>query len=482
MELLEKYKAARDYCIIRFYAFIINFWEVVNTDEYIDNWHIEYIADFLQEQWFKYMSGDEIHTNVIINIPPGMSKSTIISQMFPVWIWLHFPKAVIITTSYAPSLANDNSIKSKDIFRSEKFQIFFQEYYKTRFGKYIYLTKDTEMDWRNNFGGVRYATAGGVLTGKHAHIIFRDDPMSVEQAASKTKREKIHRFNDKTLPSRKKNKERTPIYTIMQCLHEDDTTGHEMKKDKKIYRICMPCKVSKYVNPPELKDKYINGFLDPVRLNQKVLDEQKADLGSYAFSGQYEQTPYPEEGGKIKKEWFNYCKEVELPRNLTWDMWVDGAYTKDTANDPTGLMICAYSESLNRLFIRHGVCDWMEMPELLKFVPEYLANNGRSRNTKIWIEPKASGLSLKQLLNKLTKLSAINITGHLVAEGKEARLQVASPKIESGRITLVEGSWTEDFVKQICGFPNLEHDEFVDLIGYAVEEYFNGDFRIKRKN
>jgi phage terminase large subunit-like protein len=42
-------------------------------------------------------------------------------------------------------------------------------------------------------------------------------------------------------------------------------------------------------------------------------------------------------------------------------------------------------------------------------------------------------------------------------------------------VFLVVDVWNEEFVEEVCGFPAKAHDEYVDLIGYAI------DFHLKRK-
>ena len=56
-------------------------------------------------------------------------------------------------------------------------------------------------------------------------------------------------------------------------------------------------------------------------------------------------------------------------------------------------------------------------------------------------------------------------------DSKGTRLSTCSPKVECGRVVLVEGEWNEDFVEEVAGFPTQTHDEFVDLLCYAID-YF----------
>lgn len=473
-ELEKLYAIRAKDCADSFYQFFIEFWDTVNQDAELElNWHIEYLCNEMQEIVERAIRKEPKKEDVIINIPPGLSKSTIVSQMLGAWTWIHAPYFVIITSTHSNDLSVDQSIKSKDIFKHERWHKYFQPIIYEKFGKYLHLVKDNEKDWRNNFGGVRFFTSvGGGIIGKHAHLILWDDLIDVEKANSELVRNKANRHISKTLPTRKKDKEVTPTIGIMQRLHENDPTGYLMALNPKIRNIVLPARDSGDINPPELREKYVNGLLEPNRLPESILEEQEVLLGQYDFAGQYDQNPVPKGGGKVKYEWFEYVDEIDLPVGLVWNLWIDGAYTKKTENDPTGLMICAFDKHRQKLYVRHAKDAYMEMPELLHEIPRYCDMYGVGNRSRAFFEPKASGHSLQQMINVETELSAVLIVGKLVSDGKEARLSVLSPKVEAGKVVLVKGNWNDKFTTQICSFPVAKHDEYVDLLGYACDEHF----------
>jgi predicted phage terminase large subunit-like protein len=458
-------------CINSLHYTLRYFWDVIIQDKFIDNWHIPFLCSELESIIKRVVAREKKEYDLIVNIPPGTSKSTIITIMSDVWAWLQDPSLVMINSSYSSGLSIDHSIKFSTIVHSDLFNDTFQSYFLSKFGKKLTFEKDTEAIITNNFGGSRIATStGGTITGKHAHIIKRDDPVDPEQAESKAYREKANRFNDRTLSTRKKDKESSVTITVMQRLHENDTTGNELKKEgKRIKHICLPAQLSNNVKPKELAENYIAGLLDVNRLSKSILEEQKRDLGSYGYSGQFMQNPTPEGGGKIKSEWFQFIDEKLLPLGND-DLFIDGAYTKDSENDPSGFLVTRFKG--NTLYILHATSKWLELPGLLNFIPNYVDNFNFTINSKILIEPKASGKSTKQMLTEKTRLNAVEIKSKLVIEGKESRAQVAAVKIETGRVVLVKGSWNDEFIDQLIGFPNKEHDEYIDLIGYACEYYF----------
>lgn len=114
---------------------------------------------------------------------------------------------------------------------------------------------------------------------------------------------------------------------------------------------------------------------------------------------------------------------------------------------------------------------------MLKFLPEYLyANDYDSAQSTLRVEPKANGKSVVQQLEESTDL---NVTyTPTPRDPKDVRLHAVAPKIECGRVFLVDSDWTEDFIDEICGFPNKAHDEYVDVLGYAIN-YFSDNADIE---
>lgn len=474
-------KAEAERCIDSFYQFLRHFWHTINSEELEDNWHLHYLCGKLQKYGEQIRDREDALPDCIINVSPGTTKSTIVSQMFNAWLWLHAPWACVISSSYSYDLSRGHSAKTKEIILSEQYQTWYQSYFKIRFGKYLKFKKNTERVYENNFGGFRYATGtDGAVMGRHAHVILIDDPMNMRQSESEAYRKKANTFSVGALSTRKKNKKKTPTIMVMQCLHAMDTTGYMIEKakekNKKIDHIVLPAKLSDNLKPKKLAKYYVNGYFDANRMSQEVLDEAKVDLGSFGFAGQFMQRPSPEDGGKVKREWWQYVDRKDLPADLVWHKMIDGAYTKNTKNDPTGIMTYAFDEDTKTIYVLHWESAHREMPQLIKRLKETWKQPEWSHESKHYIEPKATGHTLAQYIKEDVSQTAVlltdKMTGKLVSDGKEARLQKASPKIEAGQVILVRGHWNDAFIQEICGFPNEEHDEAVDCIGYACGKHF----------
>lgn len=454
-----------------YYLFFKWCWPIISQEPFVDSKHIKIIARRLQYLGMKIINREkpDYLTN-LFSVPPGSTKSSLISQAWINWLWLLDPSIKLLDCSYAASASEKNSFVAKQIFKSEEYQGLFNPIIKKFHGKDIFLVKDWADDWENNFGGKYFATSTtGTATSFHFHVLVFDDPMNARIADSDTERERSNRMHDSTFPSRKINKEIVPSIYVAQRLHEDDTLGHVMKKADPFYYLCLPAELSDKVSPPELRELYDNGLLDPIRMNHGILDKYKTDLGSYGYACQFGQSPYPEAGGHIKKDWFMFCEEA--PGDIAWDLWIDGAYTEKAKNDPSGFMICGFHIMTNRLYIKHCSSDRLTIPDVIKKVVSLVSEYG-DRATMIHIEPKASGYSFIQMIQQETLFNVTRITGRLVQDGKMARVKYAAPKVESSRVYLVKANWNNEFITQLTAFPNYSHDEYCDLLGYAVKHYF----------
>ena len=69
------------------YRFVKEFWSEIEPEEFQDNWHIKYICDEIQIVAERVFKREPKLYDLVINIPPGQSKSTIVTVMAPAWFW-----------------------------------------------------------------------------------------------------------------------------------------------------------------------------------------------------------------------------------------------------------------------------------------------------------------------------------------------------------------------------------------------------------
>jgi len=444
-------------CKRRFFKFFCEFWETIEATQLQLNWHIEFICDELQSTYEAWERG-ESQPDILLNVPPGSSKSTIVTQLFPAWLWVKNPSIRIISSSYANDLSTSHAVKTRDCLKSDKFALYFPGHIKFK------EDSDGKTNYKNTKKGERFVTStGGRVTGMHADFILNDDPINPEQSAGEAELLKATRFSSKTLSTRKTNKKRTVTIMVMQRLHDLDPSGDWIKKKRNLHHICLPGRLSKNVKPEYLKDKYIDGLLDPARLDAAALEKMEEDLGSYGFSGQVMQQPSPE-GGGIWKKWIIPVPDHEMPerrelRDYGSD-W-DTAYTEKAGNASSAYIISGVKN--NKMFIDNFGFFNLEFPELI----EEMVNLPSPH----YIEAKASGKSAKQTLTR-AGIVAIEVE---VNSDKIARARDATPKAQAGmvycRASLLDRLYN-DSEQGILKFPNGHKQDLADTLAQAIQRHF----------
>lgn len=440
----------------------------VKTD-YNFNWHHKLIVEKV-EQFLK----DPNKKNLGIFVPPQHGKSEILSRLFPAFALGVNPDLKIAVSSYSSDLADSFNRDIQKIIDSELYQDVFPETKlnsKNVITTQSWLRNSEIFEIVNKKGFLKSVGVGGGLTGRSIDLAIIDDPVKDDiEAQSATYRERVWQWYLTVLSTRLHNNSKQVL--IMTRWHEDDLAGRllnpETNKDYKDWEV-IKIPAIKEDAPNEYDHRQIGEPLWPERHSKEKIEKLRS-LSERTFESLYQQNPVNKDGNKIKNEWIEYVDSV--PANLKVDLWIDGAYTKDSQNDPTGLMVTSFDPLTNTLYIIHAHSALMEMPELLEFLKTYKMSHKLDNRSCAFIEPKATGKTLKQLLNVQTKIAAIEIKSYLVQEGKEARLQAASPYIQSGKTKLLKGSWNDKFTAQLTGFPKVKHDEYVDLLGYASEYYF----------
>lgn len=454
-----KASAQRTLCKQSFFFFVRTFWDTVIAEEPVYNWHIEYICNELQAIGQRVKDRlPAVHDYTIINVPPGSSKSTIASIMYPAWCWVIDPTQRFICSSYSSDISEDLANKARRLLNSDKFKRLFHD---------VGILKDSLSHIENDKGGERYTTStGGSVTGKHAHQIIVDDPQNPKKASSEAERKQAEDHIFQTLSTRKVDKELTPTIVIMQRLHESDVTGAILKKaGLRVHHICLPAELSSNVKPAHLASYYKKGLFDSVRMSPAVLQQMRAALGSYGYAGQFDQTPSPADGGIFKKSWFEIVDKAR-PFGAVVHFRLDTAYTAKQTNDPTAIL--AYYRQGNEVFVLDCQSVRLEFPELCKFITTYVANTGGSHRSKIKIEPKASGKSVVQELRRMTALNVME--DRPPKDDKVTRANGASPKCEAQRVKLHRGQWNDDFLNELAAFPNGAHDDKVDVLVATVHD------------
>jgi len=317
---------------------------------------------------------------------------------------------------------------------------------------------------RERFSKRLTTSTGGQLTGRGGDIIIIDDPLKAEDAHSETARTKCAEWVRTTLMSRFDNPATGAVVLVMQRLHVDDLAGVLLEaggwdhlnlsaiadKDARI-----PISVSRW------QERKIGDLLHPARLGMPELDRLKRDLGSLAFSAQYQQSPAPADGNIVKRAWFRYYDPAQLERRSmtivqSWDTALKGDPSSDYSVGTT------WAKDDNNYHLLDLVRVRAAYPDLINTVKGSIEKH---EPDIVLIEDAGSGSSLIADLD----YQGIPTRPVKARTDKESRLSRVSAMIENGNVHLPKDAhWKDDFMLEVLAFPNGRHDDQVDSMSQAL--------------
>lgn len=289
----------------KFEVFLRVFFELIEGQKFLWNWHHRLMCDAIESVY-------RMETiRLILNLPPGATKTEIFSIFFMVWGIMKCQtegrSSRWFPMSYSADLVKTNTERAKSIIESEPYM----ELWTLRANKSTKAKDNWEFKDRNGNRHVCYGTSiGGQVTGRRAGFMTRgftgalmlDDPISPTMAESALKLATANRRINRVCRSRLA-RDSVPIVMIQQRVAVGDTTDFMMsdKMPDTFDLIKIPALVGRdYIRslPKKLrrsclKDTQFKGervsywpFKEPT---STLLNMEKAD--NYMFSAQYQQEP-----------------------------------------------------------------------------------------------------------------------------------------------------------------------------------------------
>jgi|LSQX01.3.fsa_nt_gb predicted phage terminase large subunit-like protein len=445
-----------------FYEFFKFYWDVINHEPLVDNWHIKYLCDELQIVAERVFKREKKLYDLIINIPPSTSKTSIVNIFFPLWCWVNDYSLQFISVSYSYQLSINISERCRDVMRSDLFKKYF-------FDVKIKEDSDTKQLFRvvkdNQVGGFRYATSvGGTISGIHGHFILLDDPVNAVDSLSDTMIRNTNDWLDNVIFSRKVDNDVSVVILIMQRLHENDPAGYLLSKNKNIKHICLPALQSDKISPPDLKKNYIiDGLLDGKRLSKEILEQKRIEMGDYAFAMQYMQEIVPKAGSFFdvsKLLTINNIDEKEIIRKVRY--W-DKAGTHQAGCYTVGVkMAMLKNRTYAVLDVVRGQWEASEREKIIRQVAEL---DGQQVTVFIEQEPGSGGKESAE--STIRNLAGFRCIADRPTGDKISRADTLAVQLNAGNVSMLRAEWNNEFKREFEFFPYGKFKDQVDATSGA---------------
>lgn len=473
--ILEKPHLLRaEICRRSFAEFVREMWDTIIPEKLVWNFHMDVMCNELQFVAERVFQNLPKLYDLVINVPPGTSKSTIAVQMFPAWCWTRAPWTRHICGSYSGPLALEHADLSRDILKSNKYQLYYPEVE-------IRVDRDNKTSFRNNKGGTRFSTSvGGTVTGTHGHFLIVDDPLNPRKAASPAERQSAIHWMRQTLSTRKVNKAVALTILVMQRLAEDDPSGDMLGDDKwKTKHICLPGEITTIrnskgeqervkVSPPELekyyhKDEHGNLLLDPVRMPKPVLEELEGILGQYGYAQQILQEASPPSGGMFRTNQFVLCDKPPAKVTKKVRYW-DKAGTQDGGKFTAGVLMGELEGIDPKKPLGWIVLDVQRGQWRTEIREQNIKRQAEldGVETTVYIEQEPGSGGKESAESTIKNLASFVVYKDRPVGDKIFRADPYSVQVNNGNVYVLNREWTRPFLDEHRFFPVGKFSDQVD--------------------
>lgn len=419
---------------------------------YLPNWHIKAIAHQLQ----RIREGKV--TRLIINMPPRYLKSLTVSVILPAFLLGHDPRMKIFGVSYSNDLSAKHAADFRAIVQSDWYQRAFPS---------MRIARMADADVFTTKRGFRRSTSvSATLTGLGGDMIILDDPQKPVDAQSETLRNSLNQWFTNTLLSRLDNKAYGVIILVMQRVHLRDLTGFLVENSSDWNVLSLPAiaeadeKIE--VGESEYHKRRTGEALHPQYETISTLEKLRTEMGSAIFSAQYQQSPVPEGGAMIRREWLSYYDVLPERSYRTkviqsWDTAAKVGSQNDWSVCTTWLLVDKH------FYLMDVTRGRYEYPQLRA---KAIALAQRYDPLKILVEDASTGIALAQ---ELKQSGIYTVKPVPIERDKQGRLFVHQAKFEGGLVFFPRRApFLAELETELLTFPQGKHDDQVDSLSQAL--------------
>ena len=462
----------------------------------VDGWSMDAVCAHLEA-----VSMGEID-RLIINIPPGHSKSMLANVFWPAWEWRTRPWMRYISASYAQDLAVRDLVRCRDLLMSE--------WYQKRWPMQLKIDQNLKTSYTNTSTGFRFASSvGGSLTGYRGDRIILDDPHSVKTAESDAHRMESLRWMTETVPTRLNESKLVPssIVVIMQRLHEEDVSGLLLESGQDWTHLCLPMEwedehrsrttvhwtspILGITDPEPFMDprghmpsripdvegaerKDVETILFPERFSRDKVEKLKTafrQMGDdYAVAGQLQQRPAPRGGGMFKVDDFNLVDSAPEGGYSCrgWDLASTSKRKNKRAAHTAGCLVRIVDD---KIYIMGMERDQLSAGEVDEMIVATAIADGNKVPISLPQDPGQAGVHQKRYM--AGKLHGFNVHFSPESGDKEFRAVPIASQVRAGNVYVVKGRWNKAFFAEAASFPNGTFKDQIDALTRAYAYLVN---------
>ncbi|AMV35715.1 Terminase-like family protein [Pirellula sp. SH-Sr6A] len=468
-------KIIRRHCELEFAEFVRHAAKILIPGFVWGN-HIQVVCDHLQA-----VQAGKVD-RLMVNLPPGCTKSTLLSVLWPAWVWTVEPDATFLCVTYNQDLTVRDAVACRELIADP--------WYIDRWGDKVQVAfgHDAKTFYRLTAGGWRLSTTrSGRATGDHPKYVIIDDPLSVEKSKNANERKAFNDWYRDTLSTRGVAKGVRHVVG-MQRVHVDDPCGmferenefaERAGEEKPWHQVMLPMR---YDPEYKMEDRGFGGdwrtekgeLLYPQLLDEKKVTKLERSLGASNSSAQLGQRPIRKDGEFFKCSNIKIIRRDEAPFEFDavcrfWDRAAsveDGAYTAGALVGRKG----------SKFYLLHMIRKRMTAGDVEAAIEMNVKLDEIEFGfSKLWtcfeIEGASSGKRVAEIT--INRLRGHRVYGVRAKDSKEVHAEPLSIAIENGDVYAIEGPWLTEVFDEMEVFPSGPFKDQSDAFAGAYLELVN---------
>lgn len=493
-EIRERYNDAQrdpEQIASSFLSFLRLAWPHAGIDKpFVCNWHHELLCS----EYESLAAGDFLR--MLVNQPPGTTKSLIAGVFFMAWRWTINPRESCFYGSYSDEIPKTTNRHLKTLLTSK--------WYRRRWGKKFTITKCTEKDIVNSAGGWRIGRGvGGGGTGQHPDYVFVDDPQKGIATSSANEMRKAALWYANTLATRGIMKNARHAI-IQQRLATNDLSGvvlgevdaqdndntddgnalAELSAKYIWHHVCLPMRFkpeSEYRHPKDprtapgellwpdvMNQEHVAATINGMRLAGEPNPE--AQLDQHPRQSQSNMFP---DIGECRIAFANLPRLIQQGRAIrSWDR----AGTEGDGDYSVGVLIVKLEGRYYILDVVRKQLHFTQRDELICRTAQHDARMFPTYRVVNEIMPGPDGKQVHSELARKLAAIGVHLSGQPATKSKPVRAAPFSGAVANSLVFVLDGKpWTDRFIDEYSRFPNGSYDDQVDAGAHGYNAHRDWD-------
>lgn len=392
-----------------------------------------------------YLAGENL-------IPTHNSKSSMITEAFPLWLIFHNPNLNILIVSNSAGLSEKFGIALRELVNKygAEFNIYLSD---VKHAATYLMFSDEDGNLYN--GSIRLVGAGGSITGQDVDYLIIDDPYEGFSDITPGQLEKKINWFKTIIEQRIEPHSRMII--LHTRWHSNDLQGYLKEKESEDYEFITFPAISKDNTP-----------LWPERYTLEELEKKRESLGPRLFNSIYQQEPLDESGDFFDINLVKWNKpETDYEIKFSCRAW-DTASSDNSKGDNND-----YTVGIKMVITDNDdfIITDMERGQYGNNTKNKIFNTAHHDgvNTTIVIETGVAAAGKFLFEEWVTQLPGFFVEQAKPLTSKVDRATPFKNAILDGKvyIDIIDNELREDLIKEFKSFPEGKHDDIVDACAHA---------------